>query len=120
MHFTAPMAEGMKAGATFDEVGCDHTVVRSAAVVIDASIPVIRYIMFALLMVIIVAFIGIMDLGREIFRVFISADAGKGPVIGLCAAFMGLAVDRLVTVWADLAKAGAWLDAELGVERPGW
>ncbi|MGI9503728.1 MAG: ABC transporter permease, partial [Geminicoccaceae bacterium] len=61
-------------------------------------------IMFALFMVIIAAFIGTKDLGQEIFRALTFADAGKGLVVGLCVAFMGLAVDRLVTAWATKRK----------------
>ena len=61
-------------------------------------------IMFALFMVIIAAFIGTKDLGQEIFRALTFADAGKGLVVGLCVAFMGLAVDRLVTAWAVRRK----------------
>jgi glycine betaine/proline transport system permease protein len=61
-------------------------------------------IMFALFMVIIAAFIGTKDLGQEIFRALTFADAGKGLVVGLCVAFMGLAVDRLVTAWATRRK----------------
>ncbi len=60
--------------------------------------------MFALFMVIIAAFIGTKDLGQEIFRALTFADAGKGLVIGLCVAFMGLAVDRLVSEWAEQRK----------------
>jgi len=61
-------------------------------------------IMFALFMVIIAAFIGTKDLGQEIFKSLTFADAGKGLVVGLCVAFMGLAVDRLVTEWASKRK----------------
>ncbi len=61
-------------------------------------------IMFALFMVIIAAFIGTKDLGQEIFKSLTFADAGKGLVVGLCVAFMGLAVDRLVTEWATKRK----------------
>ena len=61
-------------------------------------------IMFALFMVIIAAFIGTKDLGQEIFRALTFADAGKGLVIGLCVAFMGLAADQLITEWAARRK----------------
>ncbi len=61
-------------------------------------------IMFALFMVIIAAFIGTKDLGQEIFRALTFADAGKGLVIGLCVAFMGLAADQLITEWAGKRK----------------
>ncbi len=61
-------------------------------------------VLFALFMVIIAAFIGTRDLGQEIFRALGSADAGKGIVIGLCVAFMGLSVDRLISDWAARRK----------------
>ena len=62
-------------------------------------------IMFALFMVIIAAFIGTKDLGQEIFRALTFNDAGKGLVVGLCVAFMGLAADQLITAWASKRKA---------------
>ncbi len=61
-------------------------------------------VMFALFMVIIAAFIGTKDLGQEIFRALTFNDAGKGLVVGLCVAFIGLTVDRLITAWADERK----------------
>ena len=61
-------------------------------------------IMFALFMVIIAAFIGTTDLGQEIFRALTFNDAGKGLVVGLCVAFIGLAADRLITEWSDQRK----------------
>lgn len=57
-------------------------------------------IMFALFMVIIAAFIGTKDIGQEIFRALTFNDAGKGLVLGLCVAFMGLTADQLITAWA--------------------
>ncbi len=62
-------------------------------------------IMFALFMVIIAAFIGTKDLGQEIFRALTFADAGKGLVVGLCVAFLGLTADRLIHEWARARKA---------------
>ena len=61
-------------------------------------------IMFALFMVIIAAFIGTKDLGQEIFRALTFNDAGKGLVVGLCVAAIGLTADRLITEWADQRK----------------
>ncbi len=70
----------------------------------EIMLGVNQTIMFALFMVIIAAFIGTKDLGQEIFRALTFADAGKGLVVGLCVAFMGLAVDRLVSAWAAKRK----------------
>ena len=61
-------------------------------------------IMFALFMVIIAGFIGTTDLGQEIFRALTFNDAGKGLVVGMCVAFMGLTVDQLITAWAAKRK----------------
>jgi len=61
-------------------------------------------IMFALFMVIIAAFIGTKDIGQEIFRALTFNDAGKGLVLGLCVAFMGLTADQLITAWATNRK----------------
>ncbi|MEM9602161.1 MAG: ABC transporter permease subunit [Pseudomonadota bacterium] len=57
-------------------------------------------IMFSLFMVIIAAFIGTQDLGQEMQRALSSTDVGKGLVLGLCVAFMGLAADHLAMRWA--------------------
>jgi len=62
-------------------------------------------IMFALFMVIIAAFIGTKDIGQEIFRALTFNDAGKGLVLGLCVAFMGLTADQLITAWAARRKS---------------
>jgi len=56
-------------------------------------------VMFSLFMVIIAAFIGTQDLGQEMQRALSSTDVGKGLVLGLCVAFMGLTVDHLITRW---------------------
>jgi glycine betaine/proline transport system permease protein len=57
-------------------------------------------IMFALFMVIIAAFIGTQDLGQEMQRALSSTDVGKGLVLGLAVAFMGLLADHLLLKWA--------------------
>jgi glycine betaine/proline transport system permease protein len=57
-------------------------------------------IMFALFMVIIAAFIGTQDLGQEMQRALSSTDVGKGLVLGLAVAFMGLLADHLLMKWA--------------------
>ena len=70
----------------------------------EIMLGVNQTIMFGLFMVIIAAFIGTRDLGQEIFRALTFADAGKGLVIGLCVAFIGLAIDGLVTEWSAQRK----------------
>ncbi|GMG82999.1 ABC transporter permease subunit [Paralimibaculum aggregatum] len=57
-------------------------------------------VMFSLFMVIIAAFIGTQDLGQEMMRALSSNDVGKGLVLGLCVAFIGLMVDHLANTWA--------------------
>jgi len=58
-------------------------------------------VMFSLFMVIIAAFIGTQDLGQEMQRALSSTDVGKGLVLGLCVAFMGLMIDHLITRWGS-------------------
>ena len=70
----------------------------------EIMLGVNQTIMFALFMVIIAAFIGTRDLGQEIFRALTFNDAGKGLVVGLCVAFIGLTADRLITEWAAMRK----------------
>ncbi|MEX2408074.1 MAG: ABC transporter permease subunit [Rhodovibrionaceae bacterium] len=70
----------------------------------EIMLGVNQTIMFALFMVIIAAFIGTRDLGQEIMRALTSADAGKGLVLGLCVAFMGMAADKLISAWAQRRK----------------
>ena len=63
-------------------------------------------VMFSLFMVIIAAFIGTQDLGQEMQRALSSTDVGKGLVLGLCVAFIGLMVDHLILRWShDRRKA---------------
>jgi glycine betaine/proline transport system permease protein len=61
-------------------------------------------VMFALFMVIIAAFIGTQDLGQEMQRALSSTDVGKGLVLGLAVAFMGLMTDHLITRWSETRK----------------
>ncbi len=61
-------------------------------------------IMFAFFMVIIAAFIGTQDLGQEMMRALSANDVGKGLVLGLCVAFMGLMVDHLAMTWSASRK----------------
>ena len=67
-------------------------------------------VMFSLFMVIIAAFIGTQDLGQEMQRALSSTDVGKGLVLGLCVAFMGLLVDHLITVWGAARRRALGLD----------
>lgn len=67
-------------------------------------------VMFSLFMVIIAAFIGTQDLGQEMQRALSSSDVGKGLVLGLAVAFMGLMVDHLVTAWASRRRKALGLD----------
>lgn len=61
-------------------------------------------VMFSLFMVIIAAFIGTQDLGQEMQRALSSADVGKGLVLGLAVATIGLMVDHLIMKWASSVK----------------
>ena len=70
----------------------------------EIMLGVNQTIMFALFMVIIAGFIGTQDLGQEIFKSLTFNDAGKGIVIGLCVAFLGLTADALITEWAKRRK----------------
>jgi glycine betaine/proline transport system permease protein len=76
----------------------------------EIMLGVNQTIMFALFMVIIAAFIGTRDLGQEIFRALTFADAGKGLVVGLCVACIGLTADRLITEWSEQRKKALKLD----------
>ena len=58
-------------------------------------------VMFSLFMVIIAAFIGTQDLGQEMQRALSTTDVGKGLVLGLAVAFMGLTVDHLASRWSQ-------------------
>ena len=63
-------------------------------------------VVFALFMVIIGAMIGTEDLGQYILKALSDKKGiGNGLVLGLCVAFIGLAVDHLIHTWADQKKA---------------
>lgn len=66
-------------------------------------------VMFSLFMVIIAAFIGTQDLGQELQRALSATDVGKGLVLGLAVAFMGLAVDHLIRRWSESRSAALGL-----------
>jgi glycine betaine/proline transport system permease protein len=67
-------------------------------------------VLFSLFMVIIAAFIGTIDLGQEMQRALSASDFGKGLVLGLCVAFMGLMVDHLATTWSKARRTALGLD----------
>lgn len=71
-------------------------------------------IMFALFMVIIAAFIGTQDLGQELQRALSSTDVGKGLVLGLAVAFMGLTADHLLLKWAHGRNSRLSLGRDVG------
>ena len=62
-------------------------------------------VVFALFMVIIGAMIGTSDLGQYILKALSDRQGtGNGLILGLCVAFIGLAVDNLIRTWADQQK----------------
>ena len=62
-------------------------------------------VIFALFMVIIGAFIGTDDLGQLIMQSLSQSNGmGQGITLGLCVAFIGLAVDHLINTWAKQRK----------------
>ena len=71
-------------------------------------------VMFSLFMVIIAAFIGTQDLGQEMQRALSTTDVGKGLVLGLAVAFMGLMVDHLVTRWSQARTRAFGLETPTG------
>lgn len=63
-------------------------------------------VIFALFMVIIGAFIGTTDLGQLILKAISDPQGtGIGLILGLCVAFIGLAVDQIIRTWANEKKA---------------
>ena len=62
-------------------------------------------VVFALFMVIIGAFIGTTDLGQLILKAISDPrGTGIGLTLGLCVAFIGLAVDQIIRTWANARK----------------
>ncbi len=62
-------------------------------------------VVFALFMVIIGAFIGTTDLGQLILKAISDPrGTGIGITLGLCVAFIGLAVDQILRTWAITRK----------------
>ena len=67
-------------------------------------------VVFALFMVIIGAMIGSDDLGQYILKALSDKNGiGNGLMLGLCVAFIGLAVDHLIRTWADQQKVALGL-----------
>jgi glycine betaine/proline transport system permease protein len=63
-------------------------------------------VVFALSMVIIGALIGTDDLGQLILKSLSDKEGvGNGLVLGLCVAFIGLAIDQVLRTWANQRKA---------------
>jgi glycine betaine/proline transport system permease protein len=63
-------------------------------------------VVFALFMVMIGAMIGTEDLGQFILKALSDKNGtGNGLMLGLCVAFIGLAVDHLISTWANQRKA---------------
>ena len=67
-------------------------------------------VIFALFMVIIGAMIGTDDLGQYILKALSDKNGiGNGLMLGLCVAFMGLAVDHVIQTWARKQRASLGL-----------
>jgi len=68
-------------------------------------------VIFALFMVIIGAMIGTDDLGQFILKALSDKQGiGNGLMLGLCVAFIGLAVDHVINTWSAERKAALGLD----------
>ncbi len=69
------------------------------------ALGVNQTVVFALSMVIIGALIGTDDLGQLILKSLSDrAGVGNGLVLGLCVAFIGLAIDQILRTWANQRK----------------
>ena len=55
-------------------------------------------------MVMIAGFIGTVVLWVDIFRALWFSDGGKGLILGVCVAFIGLTADRLLVEWSSQMK----------------
>jgi len=68
-------------------------------------------VVFALFMVIIGAMIGTDDLGQYILKALSDKNGiGNGLTLGLCVAFIGLAVDQIIRTWANERKKALGLN----------
>ncbi len=75
------------------------------------ALGVNQTVVFALAMVIIGALIGTDDLGQLILKSLSDrAGVGNGLVLGLCVAFIGLAIDQILRTWADQRKQALGLN----------
>jgi glycine betaine/proline transport system permease protein len=63
-----------------------------------------QVILLALSMLVITALVGTRDLGQEVYIALTKADPGRGIVAGLCVAFLGIVLDRLVAAGAARAR----------------
>ncbi len=71
----------------------------------EIMLGVNQVLMFSLLMVMIAALIGGIDgLGDEILLALRDQEAGKGVIVGLCLAALGLATDQLIVNWSRERK----------------
>ena len=62
-------------------------------------------VVFALFMVIIGAMIGTDDLGQYILKSLSDKNGtGNGLTLGLCVAFIGLAIDQVIRTWSNERK----------------
>ena len=69
------------------------------------ALGVNQTVVFALAMVIIGALIGTDDLGQLILKSLSDREGvGNGLVLGLCVAFIGLAIDQVLRTWANQRK----------------
>ncbi len=65
-----------------------------------------QVVVFALFMIIIGAMIGTEDLGQYILKALSDKNGiGNGLMLGLCVAFIGLAVDHVISTWAKQRRA---------------
>ncbi len=75
------------------------------------ALGVNQTVVFALFMVIIGAMIGTDDLGQYILKALSDKNGtGNGLTLGLCVAFIGLAVDQVIRTWANDRKKVFGLD----------
>ncbi len=75
------------------------------------ALGVNQTVVFALSMVIIGALIGTDDLGQLILKSLSDkAGVGNGLVLGLCVAFIGLAIDQILRTWANQRKRALGLE----------